>query len=225
MCRIPGESNLEFSVKKYKMFPGDIRGTIPLLISEGRQPIKVSEVLQERINVFRNNAPEFVVKSWLNNKLYTGNIIVYNPNGSLKIIDPQYNFFVEPNSPTLEYNLVLSKDKERAQKIYEDLPGKEFSYEKILELREVHWSESEQSFVYDPIWGELVQDINLLKNYYRFVSQIKEKETPINHLGLRTHPAENYEIHPIAISCLKNCNGGLETYIPATYNQLIGVYN
>lgn len=227
MCSIPTEPNLELNIKspKYKIFYGHIRETIPQLISEGRLPITVKEILEERLNVLEKNASKKVVDSWWNHRLYTGDITVYNPNGALKIVkNPQFLLRLEPKRATEDYDLILSNNKEEAQTIYEKMKGIEFTHEEVLDLRENHWSKTKKVFMNNPIWKELVNSQELLGKYYDTVSALEKSNASIPQMGLYTHPAKDYEVRPITVNCIDDCSGGLDTYFPADFNQLIGVY-
>ena len=137
-------------VVPYKEFYGRNTEQMPQLIEEGRVPISVQGVLQQRLH---SGKPD-----WKDNYFDTGDALAYHPDGKFKVV---------PDAQILrdmtESSGLRSGALELGDGVYESLEGQEFTRkdaEKWVE-RELTSQEAKSN----PLWRALARDQDLLNEY------------------------------------------------------------
>jgi len=166
----------------YKEFPGSIHKEMPKLIEEGRTPITIAEVMERRLELFNikfpNAAERFIMWSWYDNYITTGDGIFYHPNGNFKVVlNAQPLRELNPNSNFFKNKLLLGEDKYSSIDIYNSLNGPEFNRNN-LKLNS-HLTEDE--VINHPIWRALVEDKNLLKEYANATFRLGKEKNKNNY--------------------------------------------
>jgi len=157
---------LNASPEKYKEFYGRNVKQMPALIAEGRVPMNVSQLMQERLDV--RNSKEAVRESWTNNYFDTGDAIAYHPDGRVKVVlDSRTLREMTPDTERIEGALLLTEDT------YNVLEGEEFAKRKYGKIGD--WL-SKDDVKAHPIWKTLARDQALLNDYADFIfAQGKEE--------------------------------------------------
>ncbi len=146
--------------ESYKEFFGIYSEEMPKLISEGFNPISVSDVMVNRIN--SRYSEEKSKSYWLNNYFDTIDAIAYHPNNKMKIVfDSQNLKDVNSESQFHKGSLILEDS------VYESLNGFEFT-RKELENNLWKWFNAKQ-IKSNPIWKTLARDQNLLEEYSEYI--------------------------------------------------------
>lgn len=145
--------------ESYKEFYGRNVEQMPKLIADGRVPMNVSQLMKRRLDV-RNSDAE-VKSSYLDNYFDTGDVVVYHPDGRVKIVlDSKTLRDITPTSELRDGALVLTEG------VYKSLQGEEFKdggFGKINELL------SKEDVKAHPVWKVLARDQGLLNNYADYI--------------------------------------------------------
>src|SRR3989338_10825424 len=93
----------------YKEFYGRNVEQMPRLRADGRVPMNVSQLMQRRLDVRNSDAD--VKTSYMDNYFDTGDVVVYHPDGRVKIVlDSQTLRDVTLNNELRNGALVLTED-------------------------------------------------------------------------------------------------------------------
>ena len=132
----------------YKEFYGRNTKQMPKLIADGRVPMSVAGLMQRRLDVRNSDAD--VKSSYLDNYFDSGDVMVYHPDGRVKIVlDSQTLRDVTPNSELINGALVLTEDA------YNVLQGEEFKKGKLGKVNEGLTREQAKAH---PVWKVLARD-------------------------------------------------------------------
>lgn len=159
----------------YKAFPK--RGTapnteqMPKLIADGRVPLSVSGFKKKRLDV-RNDTGK-VKTNWMDYYFDTGDAIIYHPEGDILIhLDSENLRTMTPKSPVNGGALLLSRDRDEAFSIYEELKKQsnvfEFKKGKLGKINEWLSKEEEKE---QPILRVLARDQNLLNEHANYTRE------------------------------------------------------
>ena len=142
-------------VKRFEVYKGKNTEWMPKLIADGRMPANVSQLMQ-RILDLRND--ETGVKDfYLDNYFDTGDVVVYHPDGRVKIVlDSQHLRDMTPESPRNGGALILGEE------VYKALEGEEFKKGKLGKINE---NISKVDVKAHPVWKVLARDQGLLNDY------------------------------------------------------------
>lgn len=153
--------NLNKKILPFKEFKGPIHRQMPLLINEGRTPISVAEILQERLDSLDYGMAD-VQKSWWNFNFDAGDGIAYHPNGNIKVTTGD-KIFREICGTSQLYNgaLALGDDRDNSIDIYNSVEGIEFKRSELENMLNLTRSSAKSN----PIWKALVPDQYLLGAY------------------------------------------------------------
>ena len=150
---------LNASPEAYKEFYGRNVKQMPKLITEGRVPMNVSQLMQRRLDV--RNGPEDVKTAWMDNYFDTGDAVAYHPDGRVKIIlDSQTLREMTPKTQRVGGALLLTED------VYNVLEGEEFKKGK---LGKVDTRLSKKDVKAHPVWRALARDQALLDDYADYI--------------------------------------------------------
>jgi hypothetical protein len=149
-----------------KMFYGKYIEQMPRLLSEGRVPMSISQVMQKRLAAEGTSMEEF----WLTDNLFdTGDGIAYHPDGRIKIVLDSKHLrkasFVEEainkigGSILSEHGTILLSNSD-----YENLQGDEFSGKDIERFKVM----SPKS---NPLWQSLARNKLLLNDYVDYIAR------------------------------------------------------
>lgn len=174
--------------EKYKSFPGKNIEQMPKLISEGRVPINVSQVMQERM-IFRENQ-EFLERAWRREEFTTGDAVIYHPDGRIKVVlDSPLVRQMNPSSSEIGGGLRISEEDFRKS------DGGEF---KANEFQKVNYFTKKEAKE-NPIWQLLARDKSLLNGYVDFLSAGYAAEDRMS-IYLHYLPRLSCEMHLIRIT-------------------------
>lgn len=150
----------------YQEFYGSNLAQMPKLVADGRVPMNVSQLMQQRLN-FRNG-PQDVKTAWIDNYFDSGDAVVYHPNGDVKVVfDSQTLREMNPQSALANGALVLNED------VYKALQGEVFKKGK---LGEVNTDLTRAEAKAHPVWQLLARDKALLADYVDFIfARAKER--------------------------------------------------
>ena len=143
----------------YREFYGRNTEQMPKLISDGRVPMNVAQLMQKRLDVRNSDAD--IKSSYLDNYFDTGDAVIYHPDGRVKIVlDSQTLRDITPKSELRSGALVLTED------VYSNLQGEEFKRGKLGKVDE--WL-SREAVKSHPVWKVLARDQGLLNDYADFI--------------------------------------------------------
>jgi hypothetical protein len=150
---------LNATPETYKIFYGNNLIRMPPLMAEGRVPINVTQLMQIRLDY--RNGPQDVKSFWMTNYFDTGDAVVYNPNGDVKVVlDSQTLREMNSQSTLRKMALLLTED------VYKALEGEVFKKGK---LGKVNASLTRAETKAQPIWQVLARDKSLLADYVDFI--------------------------------------------------------
>ena len=166
---------LNASVEPYKEFYGSNLAQMPKLIAEGRSPMNVSQLMQQRLNY--RNGPQDVKTAYMDNYFDTGDAVVYHPNGDVKVVlDSQTLREMNPQSQLRNRALLLTDD------VYKALDGEVFKKGK---LGKTETSLTREEAKANPVWRALARDKSLLADYVDFTfAEGKERFNYDNAMGV-----------------------------------------
>jgi len=143
----------------YKEFYGRNVEQMPKLIADDRVPMNVSQLMQRRLDVRNSDAD--VKTSYMDNYFDTGDVVVYHPDGRVKIVlDSQTLRDVTPNTQRVGGGLLLT------EYAYNTLQGEEFKKGKLRKVNE--WI-SRKDVKAHPVWKVLARDQGLLNDYVDYI--------------------------------------------------------
>ena len=162
----------------YKAFPEEGTDTVvsqmPKLMTEGRTPLSMAGVMKARLN-FRNSSSEDVRNSWLHNYFFTGDGIVYHPEGRVKIDLDSERLRKVTLQTRLCYRALPLQTGE-----YDSLQAPELSREEAESLMNGEWLKPKQVLdnrawrIFarhpDEVPADMAEDVNLLREYNGLVS-------------------------------------------------------
>lgn len=184
---------LNVPVETYKEFPGSNLEQMPLLTAEGRVPMNVSQIMQQKLNC--RNGPQEVKTAWMDNHFSTGDAIMYHPSGDIKIVlDSQY--LRDINSQSRINQGALGVDK----KVYRNSIGKTFNefggdfYRtsegmifKKREIGRVNTVLTKAEARAHPIWQFLARDKSLLADFTDLIfTEAEERFRYDSNMGICT---------------------------------------
>ncbi len=215
-------SNLNSTPEIYKEFYGKIFQEMPKIIKEGRVPMNVSQLMKRRLEV--QDGPAEVKTAWINNSFTTSDVIIYHPNGDVKIVlDSERLREIIIENQQNRYNLTIKEE------IYQELSGEVF---RRKGLQKIHDSLSVGDAKSHPIWKILARDQTLLDEYVDFIfAGAKERvsfssamSVDIGFLGDGYIREDKPEIRgwTIARLCDGSYSSGTDTF-NSDYHRLIGI--
>jgi hypothetical protein len=187
---------LDNPVIDYKEFYGSMLEQMPLLISEKLKPISVAGIMRRYLELdalrsivpnYVKHAVETVLKTWHDNYFDTGDGIVLNSNGKMKVVpDAKYIRNLKPQTNLVAGGVDLSES-------YEALPGDEFRKQDISKYCNKRLTESEAKM--NPVWLALTrEDRALLREYVDLrISESKQeygKEYDLWSITLGSAPSQ-----------------------------------
>ena len=145
---------------RYNEFFGRYQEQMPQLITAGRSPMTVADLMRRRLEVAGSNDPT-LRSAWLDNYFDTSDAIVYHPSGKVKIV---------PDAPSLRECCAESELTDGALRIddavYRSLAGLECRRDAIVASMNLTKREVWES----PVWQTLAGDNEyLLRAYTDFV--------------------------------------------------------
>ena len=152
------------------------------LIADGRVPMNVSQFMQRRIDV--RNSDKAVKGSYMDNYFYTGDAVVYHPDGRVKIVlDSQTLRDMTPESQRVGGALIIGED------VYNTLEGEEFKKEK---LGKTESPLSREDVKAHPVWKVLARNQALLNDYTDYIfAEGKERFSYDTAMGVYLDSAGN----------------------------------
>ncbi len=161
----------------YKEFYGRNTEQMPLLIADGRTPISVAGVMEQRLNSGKQD--------WKDNYFDTGDAIVYHPDKKFKVVldaEPLRNLNSESK---LRNGALILPDG-----MYEDLQGEEFAYKDIQKLVDKELSQAD--ILKHPIWKSVSRDQALLDEYVlKMFAEMKSKFNYNENMGIYLDSFDN----------------------------------
>ena len=143
----------------YAEFYGKNVEQMPKLIADGRVPMNVAQLMQKRLDI--RNSDKDVKSAYMDNYFDTGDAVLYNPDGRVKIVlDSQTLRDMTPESPREGGALILGEN------VYNALQGEEFKKGK---LRKVNESLLREEVKVHPVWKALARDQGLLNDYVDYI--------------------------------------------------------
>jgi len=207
----------------FKEFYGRNNEQMPKLIEEGRIPLSVANLMQQKLENLSSS--EALKTSWWNNYFDTGDGIFYNPNGDFKIVlGAQPIRDMNSESKLSSGALVLGENKEESIKIYNSLDGVEFKRKDLNNLLGKTLSKS--AVKSHPVWNALVPDKSLFNEYVDATfSEGKERFGYDNMMGIWISSPQDKVVGRLwcvgNLYDYSNANGGDGIY---SYNgRLVGV--
>jgi len=149
-------TNTSRTYNRYKEFYGKNIEQIPLLISENRTPLSISELMKERLNVKANSETR---TNLINNNFDSRDAICHHPNGRIKVISNS-DFFKEisPERRLIDGAMILEENQ------YDKLEGLELTKQEKQTYIELRWLNAKQIRT-NPILLFLAKDKCLLEDY------------------------------------------------------------
>ncbi|MEK6919108.1 MAG: hypothetical protein AABW73_03635 [Nanoarchaeota archaeon] len=137
--------------EKYRLFYGRNLAEMPKLVADARVPINTKQVIERRLEVFRNSDNE-LKETWMDNYFDTGDAILYHPDGRVKIVlDSQILRGMSLESKRIDGALILSEE------IYSSSLGLELKPEQIKKMDNEKTLTAEQVKGH-PIWKYLLRE-------------------------------------------------------------------
>lgn len=172
-----GKYNLSNEMKIFEVYNGSIVKRMPKLISNGRVPANISQIMQRRLNL-RND--ETGVKSfYLSNHFNTSDAVLYHPDGRVKIVlDSKTLMEITPESELKDGALVLTEE------FYDALQGEEFKKGKLGKINEWLTDKEVKSHL---VWKILARDQMLLDDYVDYIFAEGRKKFDY-HTGMGIYP-------------------------------------
>lgn len=153
---------LNNTILPFNEFYGRNIEQMPKLVEEGRIPLSVANLMQQRLENLSSS--EALKTSWWNNYFDTGDGIFYHPNGDFKVVlGAQPIRDMNSDSKLSSGALVLNEDKEESIEIYKSLDGVEFKRNDLDNLFGKILSKS--AVKSHPVWNALVPDKALFNEY------------------------------------------------------------
>jgi hypothetical protein len=163
-CNLPHEKT-----SRFKIYNGRNVDAMPKLISDGRIPMNVAQLMQRRIDLRNDNTG--VKDFYMGNYFDTGDMVLYHPNGNVKVvytvengqITEQGRKLLEMINPQSKRNggaLILEKD------VYSVLQGEVFKKDELGKTGD--WM-SKADVKAHPVWRVLARDQALLDDYTDYI--------------------------------------------------------
>lgn len=153
----------------YREYDGRNIDQMPKLISEGRTPLSVAELLQRRLEVYISRVSGRVREAWWNNYIDTGDGILYHPDGRVKFVRDAHPLRrLHPKSRLYKGALVLPDH------LYDRTDGLELNKKEIKQFLNGSLSKTEAKK--NPVWVFLSRDHKLLNEYSDSVFKQAEEE-------------------------------------------------
>ena len=169
--------NLPNEMNRFKVYNGSIVKRMSMLISNSRVPANVSQIMQIRLSL--KNDETGVKDFYLDNYFYTGDDVIYHPDGRVKIVlDSQTLREITPEIELKDGALVLTED------VYDFLQGEEFKKGKLGKINE--WLTNKEAKAH-PVWRVLARDQTLLDNYVEYIFAEGRKKFDY-HIGMGIYP-------------------------------------
>lgn len=153
------ELKLNPAREAYKEFCGRNAEQMPKLIADSRVPMNVAQLMQRRLDVRNSDAD--VKKYYLDNYFDTGDAILDNPNGKIKIVlNSQTLRDMNSESKLRDRVLILTED------IYNNLQGEEFNKRQFGKINRYLSKKDVKSH---QVWRILARDQALLNDYADYI--------------------------------------------------------
>lgn len=187
--------------KEYQEFYGINTKKMPKLIAEGRVPLSASGFMKKRLDV--RSGPDKVKEDWSDNYFDTGDAIIYHPEGDVLIhLDSENLKTINPKSPINGGALLISRDRDEAFSIYEELREKSNVFEfKRGELGKIKSWLTKREAKEHPIFRVLARDQELLNDYVDYIFT-RTEENPGYGTALKISPyplSSNIELKALGI--------------------------
>ena len=137
-------------VLPYKEFYGKNVEQMPKLLAEGRVPLSVAGIMEQRLRSGKQD--------WKDNYFDTGDAFAYHPNGNFKIVTDARLLRDITSASKLRNGALVLQDG-----VYESLQGQEFTRKDMEKLVERELSAEEVKA--HPIWNRLARDRAMLTEY------------------------------------------------------------
>ena len=213
----PGEF---FVFEKYKEFKGPNTEKMAELRSEDRTPMSVADTLQRRLDV-RGDSGE-VRSYWTDNYFNTGDAILRNPQGDVKIaLDSQMLWSINPNTRLQSGAVPLTNDQ------WEEITGDNVMLvpaKKAKKLDEKMYSR--ESVKDSEEWNFLARDNNRLETYAdEFFPEMKQRFGYDEAMGLYLSSTQDTPIMRSVflgrLDSRSSADGWLD--LDPDYGRLVGV--
>jgi len=201
------------------VFNGRTIDKMPELISQGRAPISVPGIMEQRVNAWNSNDNN-LAKQWGNNYFDSGDSIIYHPDGRIKIVpDSQTLSNVNGNSPLRwSGSLVLPEGT------FDGVDGVEFSKKDIKKFANKYLKQGE--VLKNPIWQALARgDEALLKEYAGQVySRINDSKLMKVWISPKSPDFEAERLWCLyGLGSVSNVNGDYDGRLVSSDGRLAGV--
>ncbi|MEK6917753.1 MAG: hypothetical protein AABW51_02290 [Nanoarchaeota archaeon] len=162
----------------YAEFYGRNVEQMPKLIADGRTPLSVSGLMKRRLELRKLPVNNEVRSSYVDNYFDTGDVVVYHPDGRIKIaLDSKELRGINPQSQLRSGALVLPDG------VYNTIQGAEFK-KSDLEKYTGDLLSARQARK-NPLWQTLARDKNLLEEYADFVfKETKDRFSYDKNMGI-----------------------------------------
>lgn len=178
------ESEHELRYQPCRDFTGRATECMPKLISQGRVPMSVSQIMQKRLE-FSSNLGTYLDVSFpwkdysgIEACVSTGDAGIVHPNGDLKIVlDSSHLREISKRSRLNHGGLIIDEET------YDALPARVFSK---LDRLKFNFALSKEDVKKNPIWIYLARgDMELLNDYTDFIfSGNKYRPSPKSAMGI-----------------------------------------
>ena len=218
----PPISNFSMALKlntlgeTYQEFYGRNIEQMPKLIADGRVPMNAAQLMQRRLDV--RNSDDKIKSSYMDNYFDTGDAVVYNPDGRVKIVlDSQNLRDMTPKSPRNAGALILGEE------VYNALEGEEFKKGK---LGKTNIQMSKADVKVHPVLKVLARDQGLLNDYADYIfAEAKERLGYTENMGVYVDsPSEVTKLRAWffdGLECRSIVDG--RYYLDCSYGRFVGL--
>ena len=175
---------LNDQVVPYKEFYGTNIVQMPLLVKDGRVPMSVAGLIDRRLEVIDAKFLPEIRAAWHNNDFETGDAVLYNPNGKVKIVtDAQVLRGINSASELSDGALVLQPG------VYEAAQGAEFTKADLKKIIKDSLTRDEAKS--NPFWQALARNQDRLNAYVDFVfNETQRRFSHDKNMGLYLEEAQ-----------------------------------
>jgi hypothetical protein len=155
--------NEDIPKASFEEFYGSNADEMPKLVEDGQVPLSTAGLLQQRLSVLYNSSNN-VQSSWWNNFFDTGDGVLYNANGKIKVVrDVPLFRDLKDSDHIVGGALMLSDCYDEALQMYDAFDGPEFDRKDLEKFVDRNLTITEVKS--HPIWNAIVGDESLLCEY------------------------------------------------------------
>ncbi len=214
-------SQMQLNEPTLEYFYGRNVDKMPELITKGMIPLSAAGLMMRRLQSQYGSEP--VRNSLMHNYFYTGDGLVYHPDGRIKVVpDARPLREINPKSQLVNGDLVLPDG------MYEMLEGQEFTRKYIQKyVGEALTSKEAKS---NPLWQALARDPKLLNEYVDLIfAQAKQQFNHDKNMGVYVRDASDVSKDSATLRSwfvarlVSMSNAGGRGCLDLGYGRLVGV--